>query len=102
MLQFNLDVRPQTAQRLRRILETHPDQEAFAQQFIAYQMTELKKAILNLRLDLKDLEARHQCSSADFYAVFSRGEAEDSEDALLWAGLYEMLRDNEARLAEMQ
>ena len=72
------------------------------QQFSAYQISELKKAILNLRLDLKALEERYQCASADFYAAFSRGETEDSEDALLWAGLYEMLRDNEARLAKMQ
>lgn len=102
MLQLNLDVRPQTAQRLQRILEAHPDQEAFAQQFIAYQIAELQKAILNLRLDLRTLEERYQRTSADFYAAFSEGEIEDSEDALLWAGLYEMLCDNEARLAELQ
>ena len=38
---------------------------------------------LNLRLDLKELETRYQRSSEDFYAVFGRGEVEDSGYAAL-------------------
>lgn len=76
--------------------------ESFAQQAAVYQISELNKAILNLRLDLKELETRYQRSSKDFYAAFSRGEVEDSEDLLFWAGLCEMLYENEAQLAALR
>ncbi len=102
MLDLRLEVKPQTAQRLRKVLELFPDQETFAQNIIAYQIAEIKKAILNLRLDLKEYEAKYHRSSVDFYQAFSRGNADDREDYILWAGLYEMLSENERRLAALQ
>lgn len=40
-------------------------------------------------------------SSADFYHQFSQGELDDREAFITWAGLYEMLLENEARLQEL-
>ncbi len=68
------------------------------QNIIAYQIAELRKGVLNIRLDLKRFEAQYQQSSEEFYQHFEQGQTDDSEDALLWAGLYEMLQDNERRL----
>ena len=65
-------------------------------------ITELKSAILNLRLDLKVFEERYGRASVDFYEEFSRGAGGDSEEYLLWAGLYELLTENEQRLASLQ
>ena len=98
MLDIHLDVQPQTAQRLRKMLAFYPDQETFAQNIIAYQIAELKKGVLNLRLDLRQLEEKYQLSTQDFYQQFSQGVMDDSEDFIVWAGLYEMLRENEKRL----
>ena len=102
MLDLHLELKPQTAIKLKRVLDLHPDQETFARNVIAYQSTELKKAILNLHLDLKALEEKHQRTSADFYAQFARGEMDDCEEYILWAGLYEMLIENQTRLASLQ
>jgi hypothetical protein len=101
MLQLQLDVRPQTAQRLQAILAHAQDEESFAQSIIAYQISELHKAVLNIRLDLQEMEAKHQQASAQFYQQYMQGKAGDSEEAMLWAGLYELLLENESRLREL-
>jgi hypothetical protein len=102
MLDLRLDVQPKTAQRLRKVLALAPDPETFAQNIIAYQITELKRGILNLRLDLKGFEEKYQRSTADFYNEFSQGKAGDAEDYIVWAGLYEMLDTNVKRLQELE
>jgi hypothetical protein len=102
MLNLQLNVQPQTARRLKKILELHPDQESFAQDIIAYQIAELSKAILNLQLDLKELERQHQKTSIEFYTEFSQGNLDDREAHILWAGLYEMLIENKRRLESLQ
>ncbi len=102
MLDLHLDVQPKTAQRVKRVLELAPDAETFAQNIIAAQIAELKRGILNLQLDLKELEEKYQRSTADFYREFSQGHLDDREDFIVWAGLYEMLEKNERRLRELE
>ena len=102
MLDLHLDVRPKTAQQLRRVLELSPDPETFAQNIIAYQIAELKRGILNLRLDLRGFEERYQFSTEDFYRQFNLGTTDDREDYVVWAGLYEMLHKNEEWLQGLE
>ncbi|MCW5206712.1 hypothetical protein VU08_07260 [Desulfobulbus sp. F5] len=101
MFNLQLHVRPQTEQRLRAILARTEDEESFAQNIIAYQIAELQKGLMNIRLDLKEFESKYRKSSDEFYQQYTQGMSDDSEDAMLWAGLYEMLRDNESRLREL-
>jgi hypothetical protein len=102
MLDLHLDVRPKTAQRLRRILELSPDSETFAQNVIAYQIAELRRGILNVRLDLKEFEEKYRLSTEDFYRQFNQGAIDDREDYVVWAGLYEILHRNEERLQGLE
>ncbi len=102
MLDLRLDVQPKTAQRVKRVLDLAPDAETFAQNIVAYQIAELKRGILNLRLDLKGYEEKYHRSTADFYREFNRGQTEDTEDFIVWAGLHEMLEKNERRLRELE
>ena len=102
MLELHLEVQPQTAQQLKKILELYPDQESFAQSVIAHQIAELKHSILNLRLDLDEYEEKYQLATRDFYQQFSQGNTDDREDYIIWAGLYEMLCKNEKQLQQVQ
>lgn len=102
MLHLQLDVQPQTANRLKKILASAPDEETFARNVIAFQVAELRKGLINIRLDLKQFEEKYQQTSADFYRRFEKGETDDNEDTILWAGLYEMLQDNELQLQDLQ
>jgi hypothetical protein len=102
MLNFNLNVHPKTARRLKKVLEYSRDEEAFAQSFIAYQIAELRRAILNLRLELNTLEEKYKMPSTIFHKKFNQGQMDDSEDFILWAGAYEMLEKNETRLQGLE
>jgi hypothetical protein len=102
MLNLNLHVRPQTAERLKKILALSPNEETFAQNVIAYQVAEIKRAMLNLRLDLNVLEAQYHLSSADFYTQYQSGQMGDDEDFMRWAGLFEMLQNNEQHLQGLE
>jgi hypothetical protein len=64
-------------------------------------MMELRRGILNLRLDLKRLEEKHRLPTEEFYEQFSQGALDDREEFIIWSGLYEMLCENEKRLQEL-
>lgn len=102
MLNLNLDIEPRTEERLKKILDCADDQEIFAQNIIAWQIAELKKSILNIRLDIREFEDRYSMSTEDFYRRFEQGEEEDTEDFIIWSGLYEMLCENELRLKGLE
>ncbi len=57
---------------------------------------------MNLQLDLREFEIRYQQLSQDFYQQFQQGLLGDNEDFIVWAGLYEMLKNNEKYLRELQ
>ncbi len=101
MLNLQLNIRPQTAKRINKILASYDDPESFAQNIIAFQISELKRGILNLQLDLQQFETQYQTPSEDFFQKFSQGELDDSEDFIVWSGLYELLLENEAQLQEL-
>ena len=102
MVDFQLAVQPQTERRLKKILSQVLDTEAFALNIIAYQVSELQKGILNLRLELDDFERKYNMTSAEFYKGFSDGFLEDDSDFMIWAGLYEMLCHYQAQLSELR
>ncbi|MCK5720161.1 MAG: hypothetical protein KAH84_09475 [Thiomargarita sp.] len=101
MLNLQLDVQPQTAKRLQKILAYIPNQESFVQDMIAFQISELRKAILAIRLDLQKYESIYQLETTQFYVQFQQGTLDDTKDFILWAGLYEMLQSNTIKLQEL-
>jgi len=100
MLNLSLNIRPRTEERLRKILDDADDQEKFAQNIIAWEIAELKRGILNIRLDIKKFEDRYNIATGDFYRRFEQGTEDDTEDFIIWSGLHEMLCGNERRLSE--
>ena len=102
MFNLQLHLQAETERRLKQIFQWIPDEEIFAQNFIAYEIAELNRAIVNLQLDLREFEMRYQQLSQDFYQQFQQGLVGDNEDFIVWAGLYEMLKNNEKYLRELQ
>jgi len=102
MLQLQLQLQPQTEERLKRVLAQYHDQEVFAQNIIAYQIADLKKSILNIRLDLQQFEQKYLRTTEAFYRQFTAGIVDDTEDFIVWAGIYEMLQDNERQLENIR
>ncbi len=54
---------------------------------------------MNIHLDLKYFEKKYNLSSDDFYFGFNDGGFNDREEYMPWAGICEMLLDNESRKA---
>jgi len=102
MLNLQLHIQPQTEQKLKKILTYTHDQEMFVLNIIAYQITELQKGILNLRLDMKQFEEKYRITTEEFYQQFEQGISGDNEDFIVWSGIYEIFRENEQRLQELR
>ena len=101
MLNLQSDIQPRTERRLKKLPDVIQDQEAFAQYLLDYHIAELKKGILNIRLDLKQFEETYQTSTEQFYRQFQEGTRDDREEYMIWAGLHEMLCENTHRLREL-
>jgi hypothetical protein len=102
MLNLKLHIQPQTARRLKKILTYAQNEEMFALNIINYQIKELHKGIINLRLDMKEFEKKYKMSSDEFYQKFEQGISGDNEDFIVWAGIYEMVLENEQKLSELR
>ncbi|MBE9196618.1 MULTISPECIES: hypothetical protein [Synechocystis] len=102
MLDIKLTLQPDTEQKLKIILDSGIDNERFAQNIIDYQIKELQRGILNLKLDLDEFERKYQMSSELFYEQFSQGILDDETDFMIWSGLVELLRHNQSQLRALQ
>jgi len=99
---FALDLQEETKTKLKKILDQYSDKEVFTKNIIEYETSQLKKRIINIQLDLKTFEKKYGLSSNDFYQKFKSGEYGDDEDYIIWAGIYEMLKQNQKRLMELE
>ena len=101
MLNLKLNIQPQTEKRLKKILTYAQDEEIFVQNIIEYQIKELQKGLMNLRLDMKEFEEKYKMTSEEFYQKFEQGSTGDDEDFIVWSGIYEMFCENEQKLCEL-
>ena len=67
MLSLELQLQPDIEERFRKVLDLYNDREILVKNIIAYQIAELKRAILNIRLDMKRFEDKYQLSTGEFY-----------------------------------
>ena len=102
MIDLKLDLKDETEEKLKKILAQYSDKEIFAKNIIGYETSELKKAIVNIQVDLRNFEKKYNLSSDEFSQKFETGKLGDDEDYIIWAGLYEMLTKNVKRLAELE
>lgn len=99
---MNLALQPKTERKFLNILARYQNPEIFIEEVIFSQIQELKRAIFNLQHELTLFEQKYQLLSIDFYQQYQEGNLGDQEDFMLWAGNYELLLDNQQRLAELQ
>jgi len=102
MITLQMKLKPETERRLQRILDAYADKEILAQNIIAYQISELKKAIINIHVDLKRFEEKYKLSTQQFYEKFEDGSLGDEEDYIIWSGIYEMYLENNKKLEALE
>ena len=64
--------------------------ELLIEKFIEYHVKKLKREVARMQEDLDTYEKLYNKKSPEFYEEFEQGKLEDSEDFILWAGIYEM------------
>ena len=101
MLDFQLDVQPQTIRQIETIADFYPNAEVFYQDVIDREISELERGNFYMRLDIQKYEEQYEMTNETFYAKFLSGEADDREDFMIWSGLYEFVLQNEAKLAKL-
>lgn len=102
MLNINLDLKPNTEKIFRKILQDYKDNhDLFVKNILEYQIGELRKEILNLKLDLKSYEKKYNLSTEEFYKKYNAGEFDDNTDHMIWAGIYEMIKRSKKKLKEL-
>ena len=102
MFTMELNIKSKTEKRLRNVIAQIPDQERFAKDLISFQIHELQRANINIERDLQEFEKKYGMTTEAFYRQYSKGSRGDDADYMLWAGLYEMLKENEAKLKELK
>ncbi|AGF52931.1 sll0101 [Synechocystis sp. PCC 6803] len=102
MLDIKLSLQPDTEQKLKTILSSGIDNERFAQSVINYQIQELQRGILNLRIELDEFEKKYQMSSELFYEQFFRGILNDEADFMVWSGLVELMHRDQSQLQVLE
>ena len=66
-----------------------------------FQRFEAERTLKAVQTDLDYFEEKYGKPSQKFYATFKNGETDDSEDTLVWTGLYEHKLEQERRLEEL-
>lgn len=57
----------------------------------AMRANKIRLTSTQIRERMSEFEAKYKMSSEDFYALYTRGELDDSRDFMLWASLVSML-----------
>ena len=102
MLTINIDLKPQTEQRLKHIFANQGDAEHFFQDFITYKISQLEKSNFNIEKDLRRYERQYNIPSKEFYEQFEAGKYGDEDDYMIWSGIYEMLLENKTELIKLR
>ena len=102
MIDLCLDLEKETEKKFNKILDQYANKEIFAQNIIEYEISELKKGIINMQIDLRKYENKYDLTSENFFKKFESDELGDDEDYIIWAGIYEMFNNNNKRLQELE
>lgn len=82
-LDISLNLSEGTEKKLKKIFDRYPEKEQFAQSIIEYEISEIKKGIVNIQIDLKKIENKYNLSTENLYKEFEFGEIEkDIAEAL--------------------
>ena len=57
-----------------------------------------QREVARMQVDLASYEDQYNMPSDVFYNKFERGELEDSNDFILWSGIYEMQQNSKKKL----
>ena len=101
MKQITLNLEKDIAEKLNSYIQIFGNDNLFVDKFMDFQKRRLKKEIALMKIDLINFEKKYNKKSEVFYSEFQEGNAGDSEDFLLWSGIFEMYLDSKNKLSTL-
>ena len=98
MAQITIELDSSLASKLDSLIRIFGDKDLMFKKFVEFHRKNTQREIVRIQTDLDAYEQKYDMSSKHFYEAFERGELEDSEDYILWSGIYEMQQDSKKRL----
>ena len=102
MTQVTLQLDSHLADQLKVLAKFLGDDNKLVDNILDYHRKKIRRTIAKLKADLKEYEEKYSLTSEVFYQNFKAGNTDDSEDTILWAGVYEFLIESEEKLKQLK
>lgn len=101
MAQITIELDNHLAGKLDNLIRFFGNKDMMFSKFIEFHRKNTQREIVRMQTDLEVYELKYGMSSDAFYQSFEQGDLEDSNDFILWSGIYEMQQDSKKRLEEL-
>ena len=101
MQTISFELQSKLAKRIEKYLQFFGNKEIMFDKFIEYHIHRIKREIAIMQRDLEEYEKQYGMSSDKFYEQFESGELGDSQDFIVWSGIYEMQMDCKQKLQKL-
>ncbi len=101
MTQITINLDTDVAKQWNKLVNLFGNQNALFSDFIEFYKRNTQREIARIEVDLATYEDKYNMASEAFYEKFERGELEDSQDFIVWSGIYEMQLESKKKLAEL-
>lgn len=98
MQQITLSLDSDLAAKLKQLTTLFGSEDILFRNFVDFYRNKIRQSISAIQVDLEEFEQKHGRTSKVFYAAYENGKSDDSEDSMIWAGLYERKLEQERRL----
>ena len=95
MQQVTSSLEADLAAKFQQLIQLFGSEDLLFRNFLNFHRNKIRRAIRVLQADLEEYEKQYGQSSEAFYATYKNGKAGDSEDTMIWAGLYERKLEQE-------
>lgn len=101
MAQVTIELENHLAEKLNKLVSFFGDKETLFASFIEYHKKKAQREISRMQQDLDKFEEKYKMSSTIFFEQFESGKLDDSQDFILWSGIYEMQLASKQKLQEL-
>jgi hypothetical protein len=98
---LKLDVNSNLANTINDYITAFGSSDLFFEKFFEFHKNELKREISLMQIDLEDFEKKYLMKSDEFFEKFEKGQLGDSEDYIIWSGIYEMQSESKKKLSKL-
>lgn len=101
MTKVTIELENNIAKKWNNLIQFFGNDNILFEDFVNFHRNKIKREIIHLEKDLESFEKKYNLLSKDFYAQFEAGKLEDSNDFIIWSGVYEMTLNSKQNLEKI-